>query len=190
MPTARSRCSAIIYDQWLVVAGGLTSQSDNSLTVEVLNIDSKQWYSGPPTPRPWNSVKAVSIGDEGYFMGDDMTYSVSLPNLISQLNSAASSKEGGQIWKAIPGLHLTYSTPLTICGSLLAVGGFDRRLVGKSVTDIHLYQPNTQKWVKVRDLPSPCHSCTCVMITEREMFVAGGVDGHEKIARANIVQIN
>ena len=146
------------------------------------------------TPKPWKSVKAVSIEDEGYFMGVDMTdlYSVSLPNLISQLNSAASSKEGGQIWKAMPGLHLTYSTPLAICGSLLAVGGLERRLsfFGKSVTHIHLYQPNTKKWVKVGDLPSPCHSCSCVMITDREVLVAGGADGPGQIARANIAQIN
>ena len=190
MPTPRSRCSVIACNQWLVVAGGWTGQNDLSI-VEVLNTDSKQWYAGPPTPTPWSNFKAVTIEDKRYLMGGQSTcvYSVSLPVLISHLNSAASSEGGEQIWKEIPGLHLTESAPLAMYGALLAVGGRPG-LLGKCKRCIHLYQPSTKKWVKVGDLPSPCHSCTCVMITDTEVLVAGGWDGRTKTARANIAQIN
>jgi N-acetylneuraminic acid mutarotase len=47
---------------------------------------------------------------------------------------------------------------------------------GHAVTAIHLYQPDTEEWVKVGDLPTPRWRCTCAMITDREMFIAGGSD--------------
>jgi hypothetical protein len=45
---------------------------------------------------------------------------------------------------------------------------------GRAVTAIHLYQPNTEEWVKVGDLSTPRYDCTCAMITDRELLVAGG----------------
>ena len=69
------------------------------------------------------------------------------------------------------GVNILHSTPLSISGSLLALGG---KKNGKAVTDIHLYQPDTGEWVKVGDLPSPRYNCTGVMINNRELLVAGG----------------
>jgi hypothetical protein len=57
---------------------------------------------------------------------------------------------------------------------LLAVGGRDKDR--HDVTAIHLYQPDIREWVKVGDLPTPRRDCTCAMITDREMFIAGGGD--------------
>ena len=78
-------------------------------------------------------------------------YSVSLPALVSQLNSDSSAKDT-QTWKELPQLPVTCAAPLSISGSLLAVGG-DKDL--KAVSALHLYQPDAGQWVKVADLPSP-----------------------------------
>ena len=181
MPTARPHCSAVVYKEWLVVAGGLGGKDEGRLSsVEVLNTDSKQWYAAPPTPTPWSSMRTAIVGDTCYFMGGlsggsaTVVYSVSLPALISQLPSLDSRERGKQhqIWKEIPGLQTTRTTPLSIRGSLLAVGGSDRDR--KAVSAILLYQPDTGEWVKVGDLPTPRYLCTCAMITNTEMFVAGG----------------
>ena len=146
MPTARSECSAVVYNEWLAVAGGWDGRT---LSVEVMNTDSKQWYVAPPTPTPWSGMRTAIVGDTCYFMGGytggsivatTVVYSVSLPALISQLRSLDSRERGEQhqIWKEVPGLQTTRSTPLSIRGSLLAVGGWDRD--GKTVTAILLYQ--------------------------------------------------
>jgi hypothetical protein len=128
-------------------------------------------------------MKTAIVGDTCYYMGgytglDPTTemYSVSLPALISQLHSQDSRERGKQhqIWKEISGLQTTRSTPLSISGSLLAVGGDED---GHAVTAIHLYEPDTVKWVKVGDLPIPRYYCTCAMITDREILFAGGDDG-------------
>jgi hypothetical protein len=134
MPTARSRCSVVTYKEWLAVAGGWGDRAASS--VQFMNIRNKQWYSGPPTPTPWDSMKAAIVGDTCYFMGGDTesqgptakVYRVSIPALISQRHSHDSRERGEQhqIWKEVSGLQTIRSTPLSICGFLLAVGGKDK----------------------------------------------------------------
>ena len=92
MPTARSRCSAVVYKEWLVVAGGWSGERVSS--VEVMNTDTKQWHIVQSTPTPWNNMKTAIVGDTCYFMGGytnnyasgdsgtDCVYCVSLPALI------------------------------------------------------------------------------------------------------------
>ena len=191
MHTARSSCSAVVHNEWLVVAGGRPSRG-KLLSVEVMNTNSKQWYAGPPTPIPWDSMKTATVGDECYFMGGynatwsptNTVYSVSLSALTTGMNS---STREGQIWKEISGLQTTLSTPLSISGSLLAVGGEHKGR--KAVTAIHLYQPDTGEWVKVGDLPTPRSDCICAMITNREMVVAGG-SGGDMLKKMDISSIN
>ena len=123
-------------------------------------------------------MKTAIVGDLWYLMGGyddndrvtDKVYSVSLPVLISQVNS---TQRDPQISKCISGLGLHYSTPLSISGSLLALGGkiIDKR---EAETTIHHYQPETGEWVKVGDLPSPRSKCTCTVINNGEVLVAGG----------------
>ena len=176
MQTARSVCSAVVHNEWLVVAGGASALNAPLSSVEVINTNSKQWYAGPPTPIPWFSMKTATVGDECYFMGGatatgsstNTVYSVSLSALKAGLNSSTS--KGQKIWKKISGLQTTFSTPLSISGSLLAVGGKDKDR--KAVIAIHLYQPDTGEWVKVGDLPTPRSHCTCAMITDRELLVS------------------
>ena len=179
MHTARWICSAVVHNEWLVVAGGHSASGALLSSVEVMNTNIKQWYAGPPTPIPWFFMKTATVGDECYFMGGynatgsraptNTVYSVSLSALTTGLNS--STKKGQKIWKEISGLQTTNSTPLSISGSLLTVGGMDKDR--KAVTAIHLYQPDTGEWVKVGDLPTPRSHCTCAMITDRELLVCG-----------------
>ena len=187
MHTARSHCSAVVYNEWLVVAGGMAGRKSLS-SVEVMNTDTKQWFTGPPTPLPWQRMKTATVGDVCYFMGGyttsynktNMVYSVSL--------SALTSTSERQIWKEISGLQTTFSSPLSISGSLLAVGGIDKK--NNLVTAIHLYQPGTGEWVKIRDLPAPARfNCTCAMITESEILVAGGYGGCQ-LKRMDLSLIN
>ena len=181
MHTARSSCSAVVYKEWLVVAGGWSSARLSS--VEVMNTNSKQWYAGHPTPTPWSYMRTAVVGDTCFFMGGsislystDKVYTVSLSALTSGLTSKEPRKKYSPMWSEISGLQLTDSTPLelTISGSLLAVFGGKGNYI--STTAIHLYQPDIGKWVKVGDLPRRRQNCICAMISEKEILVAGGYD--------------
>ena len=176
MTTPRYFCSAVVYNQYLVVAGGWEAGGRLS-SVEVMNTNTKVWYAGPPTPRAFSMMNTAIVGNMCYFMGGGgeggyttKVYSVSLPALDSQLNSDSTAKDT-QTWKELPQLPVAYAVPLSISGSLLAVGGYKDR---KAVSALHLYQPDAGQWVKVGDLPSPRCLSTCVMISEKELLVAIG----------------
>ena len=62
-----------------------------------------------------------------------------------------------------------YSTAVALNETLLAVGG----LYGSS-SDIHLYQHNAKKWIKVGELPIGRSQCACAVLPSGELFVAGG----------------
>lgn len=206
MPTPRSCCSAVAHFDWLVVAGG--SVFKYTSIVEVLNTDTKHWYVGPSTPKPWIVMKTALVGDVCYFMGGyvedqgntaggttdyswsaptDVVYRLSFPALVSYLTSDSSSKTETEIWKAITGLDMTYSTPLSLNGCLLTFGG--RNKDREIMTGIHLYQTDTGTWVKIGDLPAPRYECTCSLITERQLFVAGGYHTYDKLRRMDIAVI-
>ena len=185
MPTVRASLSAVAYKEWLIVVGGYDSDNNTLSSIDVMNTNNKQWHTAAPAPTAWFSMNTAVVGDIYYFMGGfvggvvdsrtDVVYSVSLPALISQVNSKQSAEKGQQIWKSISGLGLYGSTPLSLSGSLLALGGEGMK-DGKAVTAIHHYQPETGKWVKVGDLPSPRRKCTCVRMSNGEILVAGGLD--------------
>ena len=181
MPTPRSHCSAVAHKEWLVVAGGEGEGGADLHSVEVLNTDAKQWSAGPPIPTPWSYMCSAIVGEACYFMGGfienhntNLVYSVSLPALTSHLNSSSGARDS-QIWKKISGLQVKGSSPLSISGSLLAVGGKDK---GGAVSGFHLYQPDIGEWTKVGDLPAPRYQCTCTALTNRELLVAGGEDAY------------
>lgn len=67
MPTRRANCSAIVYNKWLVLAGG--SRESILLSVDVMKTETKVWFAGPPTPTPWDSMKTAIIGDIMLFYG-------------------------------------------------------------------------------------------------------------------------
>ena len=184
MPTTRSRCSAVGYHKWLIIAGGRDDYGCSLPIVEVMDTENKQWHTAPPTPVAWDSMKMAIISDTCYFLGGHTTmrthlyvqnnmYSVSLPDLLSQLDSTRGGKE---IWKELAGPALTpyRFSPLSISGSLLAVGGQNDLHSYEAESAIHLYKPASGVWVKVGDLPAPRHSCTCIAISEKEILVAGG----------------
>ena len=179
MPTACTSPSVVTYKEWLVVVGGVSGIFYQS-SVHVMNTTSKQWHtvSTAPAPIAMSHMWTAVVGDLCYFMGGwdngsgtDMVYSVSLPALVN-----SKREKDLQIWKRISGLGLHYSTPLSIGGALLALGGRDikdRQLM----TAILHYRPETGEWVKVGDLPSPQCAFTCAKITDGEILVAGGRDG-------------
>ena len=177
MHLARRKCSTAVYNNWLVVAGGVNNGALSS--VEVLDADTKQWYAGPPLPVPMCEMKTAIVGDVYYTMGGladgeatDRVFGASLPALIRH------TEPEKWTWNVIHGLQLTGSSPLSLNGALLAVGGNDKD--NKAVTDIHLYQPKTGEWLKLGDLPTPRSNCTCTWIASNGWLVAGGWENAEK----------
>ena len=176
MPTARSFCSAVSHNKWLIIVGGRDSRGHSLSTVEILDAENKQWHTAPSTPVVFSDMKTAIIGNTCYLLGGyagrglaESTYSVVLPDLLSRLDSTSG---GAEIWKKFARPVLPQSSPLSVHGSLLAVGGSDEN--EEPVSDIYQYQPSVWVWVKVGDLPAPRCDCTCIAMSDKEILVAGG----------------
>ena len=178
MPTPRSSPSVTSYKHWLVVAGGCRKKVSLS-TVEVLDIDNKQWSTAPSTPISWYKMKSTIIGDTWHLMGgrqDDITditdvYSVSLEALVSH-----SASDSSKIWNKISPLNYECSSPLSLGGSLLALGGWDPKKKCH-VSTIQRYVPETNTWVPAGELLHPLQDCTCIMTAGRLHVFGGYTDG-------------
>ena len=165
--------------------------------VEILDItESLQWYQAESLPQPCNQMPSATIGNMCYLLGGFITgiepskkvLSVCLEDLISQAVSqpaSASAPPTPSLWQSLPDTPLTYSTALAFNGALLAVGG---ELLGSSA--IHVYQPNSNRWVKAGELPTSRCDSSCVVLPNGEVLVAGGGDDdktQQKLETASIL---
>ena len=210
LPTPRSGCSAVGYQEWLIVAGGLSTNlyyhyqgTDLKLPVEVLNTESNQWHTLPKTPKPWAGMRPHVVDDVCYFMGGTKVhngsysgwtrsvYTLSLPALLSALNGG--DKIEKQMWSKIPKVKFIRASPLFFNGSLLAVGGVDSSSYYLFAASIFVYRFDSKQWEKVADLPEPRIDCTCVVTPDGEVLVAGGHSyntSEKKTVRVELVRMS
>ncbi len=178
MNIARSSSIAASFNNHIIVAGGRDDKECTS-SVEVLDVASRRWYIAQSLPNPRSELKSALIGNTLYLMGGwgrtaKTVHHVDLNELIAK---ALSNLDTPTLWQMIEDTPLECSAPLSIGRSLLAIGG---EAVGgedngrNPSSSIHLYQPDTRRWVKVGDLPTARFCCTCSVLPSGEVIVAGG----------------
>ncbi len=116
------------------------------------------------------------------------TKTVNHVDLNELIAKAVSNLDTPTLWQTIEDTPLVFSAPLSIGRSLLAVGGADDGLITSS--SIHLYQPDTRRWVKVGDLPTARDRCTCSVLPSGEVIVAGGTDENRFINAVDFLSTN
>ena len=172
MPTPRRNPAISTYDMWLLVAGG--DDRESLATVELLNISTKQWLAVSPLPTPCSYMTSAVLQEDWYVvMQSKEVFRVSLPDIVSQTVDQSTASKSATLWHRLPDTPLENSTAIAVRGSLLTVGGYDD---GRRIADIHLYQPESKKWTKVGELPNARHFCSCVVLPNGELLVAGGSD--------------
>ena len=191
LPTPLFRFGCNGYKHYLIVAGGLNQSAASNSAVYILDIHIKQWYEASPLPFEGNTARSAIIGETLYITflyhslmtSSKSITSVSLPALITSATSA--KNHDSTIWKALPDLPFYISTLFSIGNMLVTIGG---RLEGslsslfeimklkstKICADIHVYNPHTNQWVKVGELPELVYDCSCTMLPSGKLLVAGG----------------
>ena len=175
MKIARSYSTAVCFNNYIIVSGG-ENDVEHISSVEVLDPDIKRWYFAESMPNPRSELKSALVENTLYLMGgkdinDSSTKTVYKVDANELIAKAVSKQATPTLWHEIKDAPLEFSTPLSISGSLLAIGGCDHDNASKF---IYLYQPNTEKWVKVGDLPFERYNCTCSVLPTGEIIVAGG----------------
>ncbi len=176
MPTARQLATTVVYQHFLVVAGGHGGGSYLS-TVELLNTSTKRWYAAAPLPLGCCSLTPALVGDTLYLLGgssgfgspNKQLFSNFLPALVSHATSTHQAPP--PIWKGTD-TELKFSTAASLHNSLLAVGGKDGR--NRRSSAIRLYILQRKRWSKVGDVPDTLSHCSCVVLSSGELVVLGG----------------
>ena len=192
MPMGRTGPGCACYQHYLIVAGGRTWNDIQSLTsVEILDTKSGQWFKAPPMMYNGLCIQSVIIGKNLYFLftfGSFVTSSksllrVSLPTLIS--HTLQGKNRDASIWEKLPDVPLYHTTLFSIGNMLLTAGGGHGGSVSLALTallmkrdkpsaDIHLFNPHTNQWLKIGELPEPRMICACTVLPSGKLLVAGG----------------
>ena len=198
MPMGRTDPGCASYQHYLIVAGGDTDKEIQSLTsVEILDTRSGQWFKAPPMMYNGKLIQSVIIGKILYFLfnfrgivtSSKSLLRVSLPTLIS--HTLQGKNRDTSIWEKLPDVLFYRTTLFSIGNMLLTAGGGHGGSVSLVLTaiymkrdrpsaDIHLFNPHTNQWLKMGELPESRMSCTCTVLPSGKLLVAG-----EGVVRVN-----
>ena len=158
MPTALADPAVIGYQDHLIVAGEDNSEDDTIPHVNILDTTSNKWKTAQPLPST-DDYYTVLIEDTMYLVGQNTqtVLRAHVPTLISG------------VWEILPNAPYYNSSPVTIGNTLLTVGGSNKAQGGKPTTSIQMYNPTTNQWTRVGDLPQPVEDPCCIIMNS-ELF--------------------
>ena len=176
MPTKRYDTTAITSKEHLIVAGGSTGLylPENINTVEVMDTKTLVWSTVAGLPHPYNEASATICGDHLYMLGGfdhegkGKTKSVLICSLTELLQSSSSSS----VWHRVADVPAYFSACAAVNGQLLAVGGCDEAY--KATAAIHKYNPTTNSWDHICDMPTARYHCLVAVLPTNEMMAVGG----------------
>ena len=195
MPTKRQWTTAVSTRTGLIVAGGVEKGSTALATVEVMNIETRQWSTAADLPGPMYNASATVCGDHVYMLGgvdsdqkpSKLVYTSSLSSLFqscvnskslrtrANLASALSLSNRAGVWKRATSLPstATLSTCVSLHGRLLAIGGSDSK--NKPTSAVHMYNPITNSWEIISDTLTARSQCFAVVLPRlNQLMVVGG----------------
>ena len=198
MPTARFRCSAISHGSTVIVAGGVTCLDPVYLTraVEVLHIKERSlfttrsyWSVVEQLPHVVYEVVPLIVNDQLYIaVGFDKAgistcniVTASLPELLQSGNKNTSS---GQVWNKVADMPYSSLSINHYQGHLITFSGGHRveqpnkdESVWQSLPLIHIYNPYTNTWDCVGEIPYEYSLGRSVHIRDNNILFIGGLTG-------------
>ena len=167
---------------YVIVAGGKMDYGRTELTtVEVLNCSSLQWTSVCDLPKPLFFIVVTICDDRIYcFDFNYAAYTCTVDSLLSSSQSLTadthtdSQTTSPQIWRALPDVPAKFSTPASLCGQLVAVGG-------EGVSTIHQYNMTSGSWEAIGSMPTARKDSLVVVLPGDKMLVVGGNWGSETV---------
>lgn len=181
MPTARASPGTLSLDSALIVAAGY---SDTSLDcVEIFKSETSKWYTAAALPSPMHSMQLVLhqdncyvIGGNNIIMSKDETYCTSVNDLLGNITTTRDGDKNpqGTVWKTLAYTPTYAPAVATLAGYLVTMGGYDEPPNVTPQTDIQIYSPSTNFWVKNFELPTTLAELTAVTLSSTEVLVIGG----------------
>jgi hypothetical protein len=191
MPTIRSSAAAVTIKEHLIVAGGYGVGVGNLTTVEMMDTKTLVWSTVTSLPHPYSETSVTICGDQLYMLGgrDDngKTKSVLTCSLRELLQSSSSSSISS-LWHRVADAPAYRSTCAAVNGEPLAVGGRDEDR--KPSAAIHKYNPTTDSWYLISNMPTARRRILVAVLPTNEMMVVGGYGEYHNLDIVEIASIN
>lgn len=182
MLTKRYCLVAACTGRSLIAAGG-HNDCTRLTTVEVLDIDMRQWFTTSSLPHKFTRPTAAICGDRLYLLGgidDYPTHSV-LSCSVHELCKPQAKQS--TVWQSDTDIPNYFSTCAALCGQLVVVGG---GVPGKDTTAVITYDRETRSWQAISDMLVARRWSLVAVLSSNKMMVVGGVVGD---AECNVVEI-
>ena len=173
MPTKRSHTAAVTTEQHLIVAGGYNGK-DELNTVEVMDIHTLVWSTAASLPHPYYDTSATICGDHIYMLGGYDKDGRSKSVLTCSLTKLLQPRSYKSVWHRITDVPVYRSTCAAVYGELLAVGGADACNISTCTAAVHKYNPTTNSWDIISNMPTARYHCLVAVLPTNEMMVVGG----------------
>ena len=199
MPTPRLNVACITTEQALVVAGGFASGYLD--TVEVMNVNTKQWTTASSLPQKHLQLSDAVCGDTLYLAGGyDVGYKpsksvftcslsvlVTSSTLGSRIRHKLSRGHNVRVWKEVRSLPVVESTLASFGGDLLAIGGEDDS--GRPTSHVYRYDTHDGSWNVVSQMTSKRSLCFAFALPGDCLVVVGGYGASKFSTALNSVEI-
>ena len=190
MPTKRSLSVAVCTGQALIVAGGLDQGLKRLRTVEVMDIDTKEWSSAADLPEPLSHASITICHNRIYIIGGcndcgptKSVYTCTLTDLFLSCRSRSlgerlaqslslTSPARSNVWNKVADLPVIQSTCITLHGRLLAIGGCDSK--DTPTSDVRIYHPTSNTWEVISKMKISRRCCFAAVLPTNELMVVGG----------------
>ena len=185
MRTARQDCTVVTHKKWLLVAGGVNYKKP-IYNVELLDLNTLQWLTTHPLPKPSVGMTSCVIKNKWYLLGGT--------NFTEPVKGETGPKEyvfslaldeniATNKWVQLPDTPLYCCTAVPFGDHLMAVGGTDSLTSRTYSASMFLYSLSTEKWVYVGNMPSARSQGTCVVLSSERLAVLGGQERSTKFGR-------
>ena len=201
MQSARMGASATSLTQHLLVAGGWDDTRNRVNTVEVYDKHKRQWFKAQPLPKLAAECKTALVNnDVWFFMGGANQYKAAyyasiraiikqaVPSIMEASSDEADTQpeengddptnSSGELWKSLPNVPSEFCSAAILGGSLISIGGSGFFQNSKL---IHAYNPHTNTWLKIGEMPEECCRATAVALNSSSVLVLGGVDRNKTL---------
>ena len=182
MPTKRYWLTVISAQNYLIAAGGVGVEWNGLSTVEVMNTDTREWYTAASLPEPVYSMSATVCGGrlyllQGKYFNISPTHAVFTCTLDSLIHSChppsqtpPHTNEAG-VWQRIADVPMEHSTCTTLNGRVLAVGGRDSHVT--NTDNVYMYNGDSDSWPLVGHMSTARSKCLVVGLRDCIIAVGG-----------------
>ena len=197
MVMARKAPTAVPYQHYTIVAGGVGEDESTLDTIEVFNSNNNQWtILSTHLPQPMSHINATTCNQSfiiaGYNTADGSankgTFIISMDSLVGadQQSLTSSTSEDDNKWSELCPTPYWNTAIVPNTSPPVIIGGDDNQ--SKAVNNISLYDDSSDRWRTVSSLPISCARATVATIND-VIIVAGGCTDSSTMETVNATSL-